>query len=117
MTSVPSDAHAPRFASLRDAPLTEAQQALAAQLLKASRGHFGGPVNILLRSPEMALKLRGLLSYLNLDNSLPKRITELAILVQAQIWSQEYEWWAHEQLALDAGLTPAILEALKAGNR
>ena len=41
----------------------------------------------------------------------------MAILIQARLWTAQYEWWAHHPLALKAGLAPAIAEALKAGRR
>ena len=41
----------------------------------------------------------------------------MAILMTAQAWGSQYEWYAHEPLALKAGLDPAIIAAIGAGRK
>ncbi|ATE66415.1 carboxymuconolactone decarboxylase family protein [Rhizorhabdus dicambivorans] len=91
------------------------QRALADQLLRASGGYAGGPIPLLLRSPAMGLRLRPLISYFATRSTLPARLKELAILIQARFWDQDYEWWAHERIAHDAGLAPAVTAAIHEG--
>jgi 4-carboxymuconolactone decarboxylase len=41
----------------------------------------------------------------------------MAILLTARDWTAQYEWYAHKRLALQAGLNPAIVDAIAAGKR
>ena len=34
--------------------------------------------------------------YLRQKTSLPRRLNEMAILLEARLWDAQYEWWAHE---------------------
>ena len=107
----------PRFPQLAPAQLDAEQQRVAAEILKVSSGGLGGPYNFLLRSPVLADRVLKLADYLRFNTSVPRRLNEMAILIQARLWTAQYEWWAHHPLALKAGLAPAIAEALKAGRR
>jgi 4-carboxymuconolactone decarboxylase len=51
------------------------------------------------------------------ESSLPAPLRELAILVVARFWSAQYEWHAHRQHAVKAGLDPAIPDAIARGAR
>ena len=51
------------------------------------------------------------------STSLPKRLKELAILVTARHWNAQFEWHAHEPEALDGGLDPEIIAAIRARRR
>jgi 4-carboxymuconolactone decarboxylase len=107
----------PRFPQLAPEQLDPEQQRVAAEILKVSSGGLGGPYNFLLRSPVLADRVLKLADYLRFNTSVPRRLNEMAILIQARLWTAQYEWWAHHPLALKAGLAPAIAEALKAGRR
>ena len=107
----------PRFPQLAPAQLDAEQQRVAAEILKVSSGGLGGPYNFLLRSPVLADRVLKLADYLRFNTSVPRRLNEMAILIQARLWTAQYEWWAHHPLALKAGLAPAIAEALKVGRR
>src|SRR5262249_7747381 len=39
-------------------------------------------------------------------------LRELAILLTARHWTAQYEWYAHNKIARDAGLAPAICNAV-----
>ena len=41
----------------------------------------------------------------------------MAILMTAKWWSSQYEWYLHKALALSAGLNPAVIGAIQAGDR
>ena len=51
------------------------------------------------------------------NTSLPKRLSELAILITAKNWRAQYEWYAHEPMARDGGLGDDVIAAIKAGTR
>jgi 4-carboxymuconolactone decarboxylase len=55
--------------------------------------------------------------YLRQQTSLPHRLNEMAILLEARLWDAQYEWWAHEPLARQAGLSDAIIGDIRAGKR
>ena len=107
----------PRFPQLAREALGPEQQRVAEEILKVSSGGLGGPYNVLLRSPVLADRILKLADYLRFNTSVPRRLNEMAILIQARLWTAQYEWWAHHPLALKAGLSPAIAEDLKAGKR
>jgi 4-carboxymuconolactone decarboxylase len=120
----------PRFFQLTVDTMTDAQKRAAEQILAtakradgpggrymASSGQFPGPYNFLLRSPELAVRWRHLAGYLRFETSLPLRLNELAILIQARFWTAQFEWWAHYPLALRAGLRQSVADDLKVGKR
>ena len=107
----------PRFRQLLRDELGPEQQRVAEEILKVSSGGLGGPYNFLLRSPVLADRILKLADYLRFNTSVPRRLNEMAILIQARLWTAQYEWWAHHPLALKAGLSAAIAEALKEGKR
>ena len=110
-------ANEPRFPQVRLEGLADAQRRVAEEILKVSSGGLGGPYNMLLRSPDMTDRVLKLADYLRFKTSVPKRLNELAILIQARLWTAQYEWWAHYPLALKAGLSEAIAADLREGRR
>jgi 4-carboxymuconolactone decarboxylase len=48
-------------------------------------------------------------------STLPRPLNELAILVTARHWTQQYEWNLHHAEGLKAGLSPAIANAVADG--
>jgi 4-carboxymuconolactone decarboxylase len=75
-----------------------------------------GPGAIELYSPVAAEHLRRLNQYLRRDgNILGNPITELAILVAAREFDQNYVWSAHEPAALKAGVAQPVIDVIKYG--
>ncbi len=79
------------------------------------RGRVRGPLAVWLNRPELAETAQALGAYCRYGSSLEPRLSELAILTMARLWSSEFEWWAHKPIALRAGLDPSIVEALRIG--
>ncbi len=102
-----------RLAQLAYEDLAPAVRPLADDMLKISSAALGGPYNALLRSPDMARRCFDLLDYLRFQTSVDKRLNEFAILIQARIANAQYEWWAHEPIARRAGLSDAVMDALR----
>ena len=120
----------PRFAPLTMDTMNEAQKRVAQEMVTAaaradgpggrhmtSTGQFPGPYSFLLRSPELATRWRQLGDYIRFQTSVPLRLNEFAILIQARFWTAQFEWWAHYPLALRAGLPQAVADDLKVGKR
>jgi 4-carboxymuconolactone decarboxylase len=112
-----ASAPAGRLPQLTLDELNAQQRALADEILKVSSVGLGGPYNLLLRSPELGKRMFALLDYLRFNTSVPRRLNELAILIQARLWTSQVEWLAHYPLALKEGVSEATLADLKAGRR
>jgi 4-carboxymuconolactone decarboxylase len=108
---------APRFPRPVIEQLDPEQQAVAAEVLKQSSAGLGGPYGMLIKSPELLKRYLLMTDYLRQKTSLPHRLNEMAILLEARLWGAQYEWWAHEPLARKAGLAEAIIEDIRAGKR
>ena len=106
-----------RFAPLTPDQLTAEQKTLVEHLLSGPRGSLNGPFNVMLRSPDLGDRLQRVGEYVRFKTSIPPRLNELAILVTARHWTAQYEWYAHHQLALKAGLNAAIADEIAAGKR
>ncbi len=106
-----------RFKPLSYDELAPAQRAFADRELAAGRKPETGPFNIYLRSPEMAELSRPLSDYLRFKAPTPRKFKEIAIMLTARYWGGQYVWYSHRQQALDAGLSPAFITALAAGER
>ena len=96
--------------------LTEEQKNALAEFV-AARGAPTGPWVVLLRSPEVMSRARALSDYLRFNSVLPPRLSEFIILMMARQWTQQYEWNAHYQLALNGGLDPDVAKAIAEGRR
>jgi 4-carboxymuconolactone decarboxylase len=115
-----SGAHAedgPRFPQPTMEQLNPEQQAVAAEVLKQSSAGLGGPYGMLIKSPELLKRYLLMTDYLRQKTSLPRRLNEMAILLEARLWDAQYEWWAHEPLARKAGLSEAIISDIRDGKR
>ena len=49
----------------------------------------------MVRSPEVMLRAKAMGDYLRFRNVLPKRVSEMVILMTAREWTQEFEWSHH----------------------
>jgi len=107
----------PRFPQLQPDQLNDQQRPLGEQILKVSSIGLTGPYNLLLRSPVMGERTLELLDYLRFHSSVPRRLNEFAILIQARLWTSQIEWGAHYPMALKAGLSQAVADELKEGKR
>ena len=72
-----------------------------------------GPGSITINSPEMARRRNHLTSYLRYETTFPKRIQELAILTTARAMDCPYIWNAHAPAARQAGVSDAVVDALR----
>jgi 4-carboxymuconolactone decarboxylase len=107
----------PRFPKPSMEQLSPEQQAVAADVLKQSSAGLGGPYGMLIKSPELLKRYLLMTEYLRQKTSLPHRLNEMAILLEARIWDAQYEWWAHEPLARKAGLSDAIIDDIRNARR
>src|SRR5262245_28413906 len=71
-----------------------------------------GPSGIWLHSPELGERMRAVNQYLRYETALGRRLTELAILVTARELDNQFEWTAHEPVALNEGLDTGIIDVV-----
>ena len=103
--------------------LTDAQKK-SIELLSEGAPPGGAPRNVsagpwvpLLRSPELLNRLQRMGSYLRYESAFEPRLSEFVILLTARNWSNQYEWYAHQQLAVKAGVAPSVTQEIAEGRR
>jgi 4-carboxymuconolactone decarboxylase len=105
-----------RIPELTPGDMTPAQKCVHDAIMAGPRGAVRGPLAVWLHRPELAARAQALGEYCRYGSSLPKRLSELAILVTARQWRAEFEWWAHRPHGLDAGLSESVIEAIRGGH-
>jgi 4-carboxymuconolactone decarboxylase len=106
-----------RFKPLAYTDLTPEQRAFADKEIAGGRRPDTGPFNMYLRSPQMAELVRPYSDYLRFKAPAPRKYKEIAIMLTSRYWGGQYVWYSHRQQALDAGLSPAFISAMAAGER
>jgi 4-carboxymuconolactone decarboxylase len=106
-----------RMPPIAAAALTEAQRKAIEEFKAARSADVSGPFVPLLRSPEVMTRTRAMGDYLRFRSSLPPRLSEFVILLISRRWTQQYEWNAHQPLAIQAGIRPEIVAAIAEGRR
>lgn len=96
--------------------LSDAQKKAVAQMQGGSFG-VGGPFLALLREPKLAEQAVAMATYFRNESVLGTKLTELVILLAARDWSQQFEWTAHYERALKAGLKQETVNAIAQGRR
>lgn len=97
--------------------LSPAQRQVHDAILAGPRGVVEGPLKVWLRSAELASRAQELGAFCRYHTGLPKRLSELAILITGAHWKAGFEWFVHVPAALAAGLDPAAVEAIRGGRR
>lgn len=103
------------YAQLTEAEREAFDEVVANRPVKPVDGHIGGPFDIWVRSPELSKRLVGLGGFFRFRTTVERRYVELAILVTGQFWQAQFEWWAHEPMARDAGVPEDVIVAIRAG--
>jgi 4-carboxymuconolactone decarboxylase len=106
-----------RFAEIPRERMSDAQKRVHDAIAGGPRGGVRGPFGALLRSPELTDRVQKLGEYLRFSSSLPARLNEMAILINARFWDSKYEWFAHTPLAIKGGLSEAITAELAQNRR
>lgn len=91
------------------------QRAVYDAIASGPRKGVRGPLAVWLHRPQLADRAQALGRYCRYDSKLPPRLSELAILLMGRHWLAEYEWAAHKPFALEAGLSLAVIDAIRDG--
>ena len=73
----------------------------------------GGPVSVLLNSPEMAKRASHLSAYLRRESTLSAKVQELAMITTAREMDCQYIWNAHAASGRREGLSDALVDAIR----
>ena len=110
-----------RLARKPYAEMSEAQQVVFDRIAKdrsgVTNGRIGGPFDIWMLNPELAETIDVLGKSFRYGLSMDRRYIEIAILVTGAFWTSEYEWFAHEKMAADAGVPTEMINSIKTGER
>jgi len=104
-----------RFRPLTYEQMTSEQKKMTDHAL-AGRGPVG-MFNIAVRSPEAGDLLFAMGDRVRFHMSFPDKLKELAILLTARYWGAQFEWLAHHQAAVQAGLSEDKIRAIAEGRR
>ena len=102
-----------RLKLLSPGEMSEDQRQTYDESIAGKRGRPPPPMMAWLNSPEMARHATRLGAVLRFDTIFPAAHSEIAILVTARHWTSHYEWYAHKRLALQGGMDPKIIEAIR----
>lgn len=107
----------PRMPLLTLETMDAEQKAVAEKLLSGPRKGMKGPFSALLRHPELCDKVQELGAVVRYKNAIPSALKEMAIIMTGRHWTASYEFQAHRRMALEAGLSQAICDAIAEGAR
>jgi len=106
-----------RLPTIAPAQYNDEQKQAAAEFLTARKVPVFGPFEPLMHSPQVMSQARSMGNYLRYKSALGNTLSELAILVTAREWTQDYEWYVHHPIALKAGIKPEVADAIAEGRR
>jgi 4-carboxymuconolactone decarboxylase len=110
--------NAARFKPLSIEDMTPRQKTLM-DLVESGKieGGTAGPLNVLLRSPELGEAILRYGAYVRFHTPLSAKLTELAALITIRNWTAQFPWYTHHRTARQAGLSGAIVDAIAQGRR
>ncbi len=108
----------PRLPRVAPENYTQAQKDCAADFFSTRKvGFSGGPWDVFIHSPELMTHAQRMGDYLRYRCPLSGKLSELAILLVAREWTQDYEFGAHRKHALKAGVSEATVNSIREGRR
>jgi 4-carboxymuconolactone decarboxylase len=96
---------------------TPEQKKASEEFLAARKVPVFGPFEPMMYSPDVMTLARSMGDYLRFHSSIGNTLSELVILVTSREWSQDYEWSFHYPIALKAGISKSIADAIADGRR
>ena len=106
-----------RLPTIPPASYSAEQKQAAADFEAARKTPVFGPFEPLMHSPQVMSQARAMGDYLRYKSAIGSTLSELAILVTAREWSQDYEWTVHYPIALKAGIKADIADAVADSRR
>jgi 4-carboxymuconolactone decarboxylase len=106
-----------RLPTIPPAQYTPDQAQAAADFEAVRKGPVFGPFEPLMHSPQVMTLSRSMGDYLRYKSAIGNTMSELVILIIAREWTQDFEWWYHYPLALKAGISKEVADAIADGRR
>jgi 4-carboxymuconolactone decarboxylase len=107
-----------RFPGLTYEEMTAEQKAVTDKILSGQiQGGTGGPLNVLLRGPDVAEGIARYSDYIRFHSTLPIKLNELAALLTTRFWMAQFPFSAHHRAGTQAGLSAAMITAIAEGKR
>ena len=106
-----------RLPTIPPAQYSEEQKQAAADFEAARKVPVFGPFEPMMYSPQVMSQARAMGDYLRYKSAIGNTLSELAILITAHEWTQDYEWSVHYPIALKAGIRKEVADDIAAGRR
>jgi 4-carboxymuconolactone decarboxylase len=106
-----------RLPTIPPARYSEEQKQAAADFEAARKVPVFGPFEPMMYSPQVMSQARAMGDYLRYKSAIGNTLSELAILITAHEWTQDYEWAVHYPIALKAGIRKEVADDIAAGRR
>lgn len=104
-----------RLPDLAAETMSPAQRKVHDAIVSGPRGVVQGPLKVWLNSAELASRAQELGAFCRYHTSLPKRLSELAIIITGAHWKAGFEWFVHAPEAIKAGVDANVVAAIHAG--
>ncbi len=108
---------AERLPTIPPTQYSDEQKQAADEFEKARKRQVFGPFEPLMYSPQVMNQARSMGDYLRYHSAIGNTLSELAILVTAREWTQDYEWYVHYPIAIKAGIGKEIADQIADGRR
>ena len=108
---------AERLPTIPPAQYSDEQKKAAEDFVASRKVPVFGPFEPLMHSPQVMSQARAMGDYLRYNSAIGNTLSELAILVTAREWTQDYEWHVHQPIALKVGIKPEVAAAIADGRR
>ncbi|MDR7040458.1 4-carboxymuconolactone decarboxylase [Methylobacterium sp. BE186] len=106
-----------RLPTIPPSQYTAEQQQAASAFEAVRKTPVFGPFEPLMYSPDVMTLARSMGDYLRYKPKIGTTLSELAILLVARYWTQDYEWYVHAPIAQKVGIRPGIITAIRDGRR
>ncbi|HUZ66096.1 MAG TPA: carboxymuconolactone decarboxylase family protein [Beijerinckiaceae bacterium] len=106
-----------RLPPLTEASYSPAQKKAHQDFVATRKVGFSGPWHVLIRSPELLTHAQRMGEYLRYRCTIAGPLSELAVLLVAREWVQDFEFGVHKRHALEAGVAPQTIEDIRVGRR
>jgi 4-carboxymuconolactone decarboxylase len=106
-----------RLPTIPPAQYSPEQKQAAAEFEAARKVPVFGPFEPLMYSPAVMSQARAMGDYLRYKSAIGNTLSELAILLTAREWTQDFEWSVHYPIALKAGIRQDVADAIAEGRR
>jgi 4-carboxymuconolactone decarboxylase len=104
-----------RYRAFKREELSTEQKTVFDAIGAPRAGVVPAPFHLLMESPELASLTSQLGAFCRYRTGFPPKLSELMVLITAAYWKAEFEFVVHAREAAKAGISDAVIEALRNG--